>query len=470
MDPVEKCDWLATVSMRCERIMRQCSDHLQQFPTARLNLENERIDLWQWWVCDYMKLNEEVKAADGFSLSDLLFVTLCYVDLAQNPEWRMCPASDQHLGPVLDIVRFMGSQHTPNTMFTPLVKQEVDSLRRTVAWIVVMKLAAPMPLAIAEVKQSDRKSEDFTTKPLDRSCVSWVTTRLEDEMQKMRAFAEPPKNAEGKYVRDLELGQFWSETGITGLFLPQCARVMHALAYDEFVLSLVEHVKEKPPLENLATLKTQLQKWVHESCLVDSADHFAMHFRSAVFESALPVNCRANARTRRSGGGNAETMPLTLLQHELGFDVATVLNDMLSTRVRSVGFDPKHPFYQHMVLHIFGHVIMHEQRVSFIRDFFINHSDLTQSLDRLKTTRRFSRNREPLIVRVQRQYWIHYIDSETRRPCWLHCSDAEEAVLFWLWLLTKHHEGELISGHNIKAWSERFLFVKKDELDIEDDV
>jgi hypothetical protein len=447
IDGFEAVEKQVELIQNCELVVERCVTHMTQFTDTKLDLQEEYDAMRKMWLEQYLGCNEEVTKADRFSLSDLVFVALCHMELAMRPEWRVCAPNDQHIPSVLDLVRFHGCQHTRDTAVWP-DDAVLTNIRRCVAWIVVNKLSYPMPEAAAELKRTTR--------------LTFMTDSLEHRMKDLKDFAEPPKNETGEYVRPLELGLFWSDVSILGVFLPQTARIIHGLDLECHVFNMFELETNPPVIENMAALKQQMARWLTRACSIDSSDDFSHDFRNAAFESCLPVNSFNNASSRRSNN-SAQVIPLTLLQFELGYDVANAVSESLGTRVRSIGYDHKHMFYQLMMLYMFGYVVYHEQRLEFNKLFFVESSQLLSKLDLVKTCIKFSRNREPLVVRLKRRWFVHYVPKDEITGRWIACADSSEACLYWLAVVRDHHDSDLVSGHNIEEWSKKFLTLHEDD-------
>ena len=474
-DALERANKQKHIVVTCNDIMQQCLFHIEQFPTTKLDLQKEYDDLRVIWIESYVSTNEEINKADHFSVSDLVFVTICYLLIAINPEWRITPKidADQDIETILTYVRYVGCQHTQDSMFTWPSASFFHDFKRAVAWIVVYKLSKPMEVKgvgyqltkTKPTKQSFAESASTAESRIKR--ISFATHDIDERLKAMQSFALPPVNSEGKFVRPVELGVYLSPVSVTSLFLPQTARIFHGVETEEYILSLYPISKEKPVLAE--GMKAQLEKWLLKACSIDSSDDFAADFRKAAFDICLPLNTRINTQTRKQGSSSADVIPLTLLQYELGFDVATIMNEQMSNRVRSIGYDKKHVFYPFIMLQMFGYVMFHEQRVTFTESFYVSQSDLIKCLNtKIRNIIKFRRRREPLIVRLKRKWFIHYTDCITNISQWLECEDAAEVILYWLTLIRDHHDSELISGHNIKEWSKKFL-EKNDEIDEEEE-
>jgi hypothetical protein len=287
----------------------------------------------------------------------------------------------------------------------------------------------------------------------------------------LKQFGDAPKSLTGEPLSTADAGQqlltYWSEASIPGMFLPQSARIMQGLAFEEYMWNLYPHDDAVPAMPSLAELKIQFHEWIIQGCSVDSSDDFANDFRNAACDNCLPTNSRAYTATRRPGG-SANVIALTQLQYELGFDVASKIVNSLGLRVRSIGYDPTHRFYELMVVLMFGYSMFHAQRVEFLKQFYIPQSELYLKTKELGVATRFRRLREPYLVRLRRKWCLNYVQPGTQQIRWMECADAIEACLCWLWLVRTHHEDELISGHQIGKWSTRLVTVQEaDDFEIE---
>jgi len=463
-DSVDKIDIITQFNNLCIETIHKCTEHFKQFPTEALQVDVEYKQIKEYWLLHYTDLNQENKTADLFSECDLMFVCICYMELARNPSWRFCCENDQQLDQVIEVIRYIGSQHTPDTMNTWIDPTALQHITQNVAWIIVNKLSSRM---VGWSEEQDQKmkliQEKKYTKKIEH--LSYITSEMYEKLEKLKTFAEPPKTSEGKFIREMQWGEFFTQSNVSGLFMKLSSRVLHGIEFENYVLSLYPIDTVKPDLGN-DVIKTQMYTWLERSCKLETSDDFAHDFRTAIFDNCLPVNSSIEALSRK-GNVTAKIIPMTQLQNEVGYEIASELNSSFGLRVRDIGFKKEHPYYQFIMLYVFGYTCFHEQRVSFINTFYIPQSKIMSSLTLLKTKKRFHRNREPLIVRIQRKWFIHYIHSENNVARWMPCDDAIEACLFWLWLLKEHHECNLISGHMLKSWIDKFLSVR--DFDFEDE-
>ena len=288
----------------------------------------------------------------------------------------------------------------------------------------------------------------------------------------------------------MQWGEYFTQSSTSGIFLKTASRIIHGLEFEDHMLSMFPVDEEKPNL-GPSIIREQMKEWLHRICLVNSSDDFAFNFRTAVFEACLPINASLEMRTRRAG--NSQIIPLTLLQHELGYEIASKISHSFGLNIRDLGKKPgwdkkkelivesssnkkpeiekpEHNLYQWMILYMFAYTCFHEQRVNFIETYYITQSKILESLNKLKAKERFYRTREPFIVRLRRRWYINYVRvniDETKEIRWLECADATEACLFWMYMLKTYNEGETIAGHLMSDWINKFLTVR--DFELEDD-
>lgn len=457
-DPVEVLTHRKQLMTKCYTLIDTAHQRLQQFPSSVYDMSKEYKEIHDIWLTKYAEMNTEVTKTGGFSMSDLLFVCLCYLQLLQNVAWRQCTHSiDDNLVAVLDTVRFYGAQHTPASMTMTPNMNELTQVRRLTSYLIVMRLSHTLPKPQAEMMTKQKSCQ--------LSCVSNTTYAA---MVDMHRFACPPKNGEGKFIRDLELGLYFEDAygKATGQFVPNTARIWHSLELEQYVMDQFPISQTMPPIT--AQHVEQFQRWLVRVCSVDASDSFADTFRAAVFEALLPANSRIYAQTRKADSANVFSM--TLLQNELGYDVGTAVNQLLSDKVRSIGLKPDHALYDLLVLHMFGYMCSHELRLDFIQHFTLSSSDILPRMKEITSSDDKStfRLREPRIVRLQRRWCIRYFDSKSSESrsnaqgYWMICKDALHACLHWLWLLREHHEDQVNTGHSMKLYCDRFLLLNDD--------
>lgn len=465
-DSVEKVEILIYLTTESITIINKCVEHFEQFPTSPLPDVQQHYDiLKRYWLVNWGALNEEVNKADRFSISDLLFVSLCYMELALQPSWRVCAEADQQIDQVLEMVRYVGCQHTPGTMHAWVEPAFLQQLKQNVAWVVVMKLSSTMTgFAEAEQRKEELIRQKKWVHKLD--ALTWVPPDIYAKLAAMKAYAEPPRNAEGKFIREMQWGEYFSQSSCSGVLLKVCSRVINGIELENHLLSLypIDGSSDLPTFTD-PEVRTQMKTWLHRACMVDSSDDFSQDFRTAVFDACLPINSCADAHTRTGGGGTAKVIPLTQLQNEMGYEIASEISNSFGMRVRSIGYDPTHPFYDFIMLYMFGYACFHEIRLNFVETLYISQTKLHENLRLIQTKLRFGRIRDPLIVRLQRKFYIHYIHSDTHEARWMPCENATDACLFWISILKKHNESELLSGHRMGDWIDKFLSVRDFDLE-----
>jgi hypothetical protein len=460
MNNVEKADYFLALVERCYEAQKRCTTHLEQFPGAALLQLEEYADLRMVWLENYAVMNKQNAFVYNFSMSDLLFSTLCFMEVAEKPHTRKSPPEDLCIESTIEVLRFMACQHTPETMHSFPPQELVQTLFEKVAWIIVKRLSKPLDVK-TEAALNSIQHVNLIGKHTKK--LSWLPANYRAKMDKLYDFPKPPETADGKPIRPIAWGSFFSLIHVSSLFSIQAARVMHALTLQYHVV-LHEGILV-PTLSVAPELKLNMQLWLLQACKIDSSDTFAAVFRDALFGSLLPLHCAVNATTRT---GSAGVITLTLLQFELGFDVASKINDAVALRVRSIGYDPQHEHYDLIVMHMFGYTLRHEKRLEkFLRDYYVCEEDYTKRVfTELRTKHRFGRFlREPIIVRIQRRFYVHFYAKKDNRNKqvvkgnWMQCENAIEACLVWMFLLVEHNEGKLYTGHDLHKWTDRFLVI-----------
>ena len=458
MDGVEKADYFMSINKTCIEVMKKCKSHLTQFPDAVLQLKEEHFHLKQVWLENYGLLNKENKYVYGFSFSDLIFTTLCFLHMAENPPLRIIAVEDQNIEATLEVLRFMSCQHTMETMKTFPPQHIIETAFDKVAWIVVYRLSVGQNVKEASMQEIIKHVDKLSLKP---KALTWINKDYRDKIDLLFKFAAAPVNSEGKAIREVSWGQLFSLTNITAMFTVQCARFFHSMILQHSFLSDEGILVPTPIIA--PELKVQMQIWLLKKCSIDSSDSFAAIFRDGLFGALLPLHSEVNAKTRAE---NAGVQMLTLIQYELGFDVASKLNNALVLRVRSIGYDPQHKFYDFMVLYMFAYAIRHELRFEkFLEIYYISDSKYTKAgFEVLRTKKRFQKYlREPLIVRLQRKFYVHVFmkegknDDAVKKGNWMLCENAIEACLLWLTMLMRNNNGLLYTGHNLSKWAKQFL-------------
>ena len=197
-DSVEKAEMLERINEECINIISAATNHMDQFKTARLDMSTQYEALHTLWLRHFGSLNEENVKVDRFSISDLVFVALCFAQLAMFPEWRVCVECDQKLDAVLELIRFVGAQHTPECIWPD--ETLLNNLKKNIAWIVVKKLSTPMLNIKKEEEEKQRLIKEKKYKSY-LTGLSYMSVPLFNDIQNMLTFAEAPRNSEGKLIR-----------------------------------------------------------------------------------------------------------------------------------------------------------------------------------------------------------------------------------------------------------------------------
>jgi hypothetical protein len=445
-------------------------------------------------------MNKEIDKLKNKSMSDMVFTNLCLFDDA-----AFSPASQPlHPTTLLQIARCAACQHTPDTKAFWPTRQFLDSLFLEAARVVVAYLTQPDPrgpstgVDVWDVNDSQLASlvwvpafikHNLQSIPLpfihseavSSSSSSSMTLRSataanpSETIIRMHTFAAPPVTADGQFVRDMELGSFWSEAQRPeAVFVMLMSRILHGFEYESWVLSkwpVVDAVacERFAPSGSLSALKNQLQAWLANECSIDAQDKFDETFKSAVYESHLPINTRLNAETRRRGASSTAVHDSTmLLQFELGLDVARDITNKCGKQVRAIAKDPAHPYFDLLMMQMFAYMMQQDEGVDFADTLLICDAQIRKHMTKLYTTEVFGHLRDPLIVRIARQWHIHWIDPSTKTGSWLRCVDAFEACLFWLIAVVNNHAGELNCAVNIADWAKQHIqLTPPDDEDVE---
>jgi len=458
------------VLQRCEGLLQQCWEQMEQFPGTALDMKVEFDWCWKVFIEEYLTLNQECH--QGFSVSDMLFTTLCHLHIIQSPLEPTQVLPD--LEKVLEAVRFVGCQHSPDTMNSFPDLDLLQHLFHDIALLIVFKLSKPLDpkeeLRLTSLVHVNEVSFNMLQPNGSASSLVYITEELRKRIHALHVYALPEKTSDGKYVREMAWGSFWSLTHMTSLLVPQSARILHNMFMQHHLVATNGQELPQNSLECSPDWIKQLQDWIARMCAVDSSDNFAHEFRNELFAALLPANAVIYGSTRSGSGPSAGAqMPAsTLCQAELGFDVASKISDTMTIKVRSIGLQPSHPYYDIMVLFMFTYQIFHDLRLDFRKLFYIAERELISKWDLLHRSKRIgsTRTREPMIVRVKRAHYVHYFhkeeeEQEEPKAFWLRCSSSAEACLFWLKLVRDNHEGQLFTGHNINRWAEKFLNVKE---------
>jgi hypothetical protein len=158
-----------------------------------------------------------------------------------------------------------------------------------------------------------------------------------------------------------------------------------------------------------------------------------------------------------------------LLQYELGVDVAKEIDDTFGPRLRHIGQQPEHPYYDLFVVHMFAYILHQEQRVKFRETLMLTDGQLFAKKDMLFRTKKWHMPRDPLVVRIARGWYVHWVDRTTFQAGWIKCADAFEVCLMWLQVLVLNHDGELTTAFKLGPWAKQFIDLAPPPVSVAED-
>lgn len=523
-DEHARASYQLTVVRRCIMQYREAIEHMQSFPGTAKDYKAQMASLKRLWLKRFGLLNTEVADADRFSAADLIFGNMSAMAFASLPTF--VPEVESVVVPtLLQIARCIASHHTLSLQKFWPTKQFLDTLFHSAAAVVMGKLAQPdteakqfsnddwilddvkmnamtwvpdevryqlklVPISLyssgelepAEDDEQPEQEQDASTFGMalrsssssSSSSPAPARRQIETKLIRVHTFAAPPVTSEGKYLRPMQLGSFWSEScKPEAVFIRVMSRVLHGFEFENWLLAscpcvaATSCVRFEPTIP-MPTMKAQMSEWLADMCEIQSNDDFEPNFRKFVYEWCLPINTRLNAQTRSRLGSSASAFQeaIALLKMELGVDVASKLGSQFGSPLRSIGKSPNHAYYDLIVIHTFAYTLNQENSVDFSKTHLMFGFDLYSKRDVLEMRKRWGLARDPIVVYLCRHWYVHWVDSDAFQPGWLSCEDAFEACLVWLLVVMKNHKGNLITKNphdntnkavNISKFTKQFL-------------
>lgn len=443
MEPEELC---AAQQERFTQLMLRLQPHLLNY-NSRLALDQEYSEVNNEWMLRYAHgaNNQSIKEAGGITRSDWLYVLRAYILVARTgrpaPQARL-----EHAAQVLHLLQVWSLNHVhglPEGTHWP-TSGMLDFIDITAAEIVVYYLSAAEPhkedAALAPLAERHRLIQERV--------LALATTRRWNESEE--AF---------KKRGQVDYGVYWKMTDTDKLrdFVACASRILRHIYLHKHYLAASPHFQlHQSPVERAH--RGRFAAWLQAKCQLQLTDGFIIFYRATAYEMWLTLGARLIES--RNPLANRED-PMTCVETTLGVDTAGYLQSLLETPMASVAADAMHPMHEILVLLMFHYMLKHytQGAFSFIGDeeapTLIMHYDVDRLAVELTLEKRFViLDRRPLIVQLQKQYYIHNVVPKAR---WVPCADATDAILLWMYMVKNHYDGKVGNDVDINGFIDQFF-------------
>lgn len=410
------------------------------FPQARACAEEDLEVRWHQYFCD---LNA-VPPGSLFSLTDMVFVTLCHG--LQGEEVSM-----QTIGVCFAELAIYSSQHSLASRVRWPAADEWAAFKRVLASVVVTYFDSG-PRSREELL---RLFQTFTFDPFP-SAGEFAHCHEPDELLAERAKrklqAERDK-AQGKDVSERDevseeaAGLLWRNSAeeLLDNFVRLASRVVFAIDRDN---RFVAAWPQSAPVQFTKQPYLRLHRWVVDKCRVEQTDSLTKLVRDTANTWFLPLGAETN-RSRDAATATDTEDPQQMLMNELGLDLGSHLHDRSLGKLAGLAADPGGLFWDALLLSLLHTVLDQRRRFLFIQDyvFWCPHGHTARfAADHFRGA-----DKRPVLLHAQRAWWVLHQGSLRR------CTGLAHAVLCWMWIVRQEFACELENTEDVREIIEWFL-------------
>ena len=410
-------------------------------PAARLAFEPR-------WMAAFESLNV-CKAATRVSGTDIGFHAICASRVAEHPQGDA--PTLQWILELHTLLAVVSVQHTSASRAYWPSPEAREELWRLAAGVVthffVQKWPKQLKALVAELEKAPawRPPDALLRLYEARHMPASLRLALEE-----RALAAEAQRKLGKTdVRDAtseeNSGALWRSSAeeLVAQIVPRAARVYFKVEFDEALLRRYPPHPDAAVRFTAATAK-RVRRWVRRRCRVEQVEELTELFRDTAMELFLPLGAET-ARTRDRETMHDVVKPLTLLEAEIGADLAQHLQDMTIGQGVGLGTLAQHPLFADAVLlALFAFACMQRLLFKWHLDYYTHApQQKRERMDRAEF--RLTDDKRPMVVRACRRYWL--FDRRRMVPA----GGFSHALLLWLHVVGTRHDCLLEDDQDIRA-------------------
>ncbi len=423
---------------------------------------SRRVNLEKLWILHFDQLNLEIHGAGGVSGADLVFEAICWSMWCEDPTISR-DVNIQWFAETHATMVVWSCQHTKESREFWPSNDDFKELRRKVSGVVVnffvlgdrFKLA--LQLQADEVKFKTLSldlSKAYQERKLPGSLVAHkaagLAKRKAEAIKELMARGEETTAVETEIEDNDEdeetMGLLWrNDAGeLVKNYVRFSSRFSQKVIFDN---SWIDRwmVVEGDGLRFKRAVELGLFQWVRMKCKTEQPEDLTEMFRNIASESFWPIGAEKNKFRLRETRNDKETSQ-TLLQNEIGVDLAQMLHEDSLVRPDVTASDPQGLYWDSLLLVLIHFVLRQTVRVEWINEYVLIHPHSHDSQRRLIRPDHYNQlDKCPVIVRLQRKWWVFH--KQKLHPT----KSLADAVLQWVYHVQQRKPQELDNREDIRA-------------------
>ncbi len=385
-----------------------------------------RLKLEQEWMLHFEKLNLEVLETNGMSGADLVFEAMCWSMWCEDPTISK-EVNIQWLAQTHATLVVWSCQHTKESREFWPTEDQYRALRRRIAGVVVHFLVQQDRFQVASKLEGDHLK--FTTLSMAlskayqarknpdslvaRKAASFAKRKAE-AIKELMARGEDTSTVDAELSDDVEIeeakGMLWRNdaTELINTYVRLASRVVRKIEFDNQWVKrwAVEASYQQPRFKKAAV--QGLYDWVRTRCKTEQPEELTEMFRDVASESFWPIGAETHKFRLRETRNDKETSQ-TLLQNEIGADLAQMLQEDSLVRPSVTASDPHGLYWEALLLVLIQFSLFQTTKVDWMKEYVILHPHTHDSQRRMIRLDHHNQiDKCPVLVLAQRKWWVFY--------------------------------------------------------------
>jgi hypothetical protein len=378
---------------------------------------------------------ESVQETDGFSVSDMVFLTRCSsICRMRGRTSRVEQPATRVLQAVMELV-IQSCRHS-HPVPEPLTTSQAIALEDRVASLLVHRMQRGCESIVSE---EDKQQVDESTQA---------------QFDHLHNVERQPVEGD-KDLPEPEIGPLF-DVGKLGYKLVVLASRFFACYHNEHRLLNEYQISTTWVPRFSERERRNVQEWLVDRCKYEPSDVLQRRIKEMYFEMQLPVGARL-MQYRREKTKYEKQSAYQVLGAELGTELAAVVPPRMSSanfNMATICADSAHEYYDLLLLCMFEYMLKQTVKFDFSAYLLLEGVLLLPSsgeiLRRLKTG---FRPRLPVLAQFSGARWMIH---NTRK--WIPLKDVTEAMLMWINLVDDEFGGKLADGStSLPDWCTEML-------------
>lgn len=449
-DPHEELEKHLAHLQNTLQLIRECHTHRSNAVTRAMPMDNVELQrkVASGWHTYFNELNAE--GMMRVSRTDMAFIALCLAQACSKPSLTQ----GVNLGSITQVYGDMivlSCQHTQESrQYWPSAEEWVN-LRDRISGVVVTFFDTGISARQTLIEQLNADKTVVSTNPLlpHLHIPPLLAAEKEKRARKLALDKENGVKVDSREeVSEEAMGLLWrsSPEELAFNFVRVASRLVHCVEQDlHFAIQT-----QMPECVLPSSIHEHVRTWVKQRCSVEQIEELTMLFRNIANEWFWPVGASTH-RWRNTHTRTDLLDSLTVLNDEVGVELGQHLHDRSLARPSAIAADTKGLFWDALFMALFSYMMLQRLKLNWRELYFFQDAHSSALAQRLASDHFMGDEKRPVIVYLQRKYWIVY--KEALAPC----SDLAHSILSWLYIVRQDFGGKLENTEDVNTIIAIFL-------------